>query len=137
MKTLREMMDIIESAQTVAEADETSWTANSAKFGDGYENVPLQKSLHNDLVAKYLPWVKKEIANGSRIDSALNSVEHHLQTKDKLKNYNQVKDIIAAISQEVDGPFHKEPFYKGQDEEQLEETTDEAVAKVESLFKNK
>ena len=86
----------------------------------------------DQLVAKYLPWVKKEIANGGRADSALNSVEHHLQKKEHLGNYNQVKQVIAAISKQVDGPFHKEPFA-----EEVSRLSDEEYNRVAAYVRKK
>lgn len=40
--------------QGVAEADETSWTANSAKFGHGYENFPLDKTIKKMFIQRLL-----------------------------------------------------------------------------------
>lgn len=41
-------------AQGVAEADETSWTANSAKFGDGYDDWPVAPQVVKFFTQKLL-----------------------------------------------------------------------------------
>ena len=79
MKTLREMMDIVEG--TVVETDETSWTANSAKFGAGYEDWPLDPSIKQMFIQRLLKagYSAEEIAKMN--DNEIASLERKLNQK--------------------------------------------------------
>jgi hypothetical protein len=128
MKTLREMMDLIESAQTVAEFalspehDNDDLTDEAYKDGQrlGITNVDgMTLSQAFDLSR----WDTKYIVPFS----------YGWKSGREFKIKHAKNDGVKLVLQKNGSLIRSREV----DEEQLEETTDDAVAKVEQLFRDK
>jgi hypothetical protein len=102
----------------VSESDETSWTANSAKFG---QEEPLRWTVRVAID----PRDDMNKGRGAQVKTLTVSALDKASATKKVRSYFMKNGWAVTNIEFVDS------------EEQLEETTDEAVAKVEQLFKDK
>lgn len=114
MKTLREMIDIVEG--TVAENDETSWTANSAKFRQ-------EENMSWEVQVTLEPKDDINKGRGTQVKTMTVSAMSRDEAKQKLVDYYRkngwaVTDI--KFTSDLD-----------------EEATPEAVEKINKLYQDK
>lgn len=118
MKTLREMMDLIESAQTVAE---------------GVEIVDQDSDLDQEVFTLSV--------DGKTVSFTYWDYENNFQNPDIKDIYQQAQEQLGKkLSPDqikaVAGAVFKS-FKPGVSEEQLEETSDDPIAKIDELFRDK
>jgi hypothetical protein len=138
MKTLREMMDLIESAQTVAGH---SWDMVEKEQQAVIEKI--KKSDHSDIVKKYLIAISDPA--GAVINANMRGYRRkEEQAKEQIRNelaqkYNvdpeEFKKAEDIEWQRADDGTSIYNIYDS--EEQLKETEVDPVRRVEELFRNK
>ena len=138
MKTLREMMDLIESAQTVAGH---SWDMVEKEQQAVIEKI--KKSDHSDIVKKYLIAISDPA--GAVINANMRGYHRkEEQAKEQIRNalaqkYNvDPEEFKKAEDIEWQRADHGTSIYNIYDsEEQLKETEVDPMRRVEELFRNK
>lgn len=153
MKTLREMMDLIESVQTV---DEFAPNSNEEPEKEQPSQVALAVKRLVDRRARVqvqLPGVRGRVAWVDVNPDGTTEIKVQFRNLDKKPTPGNTLSLEldnhddATLNLEMSGPKEytltgsykrKNPMrHLGIDEEQLDETSDDAVAKIDALFRDK
>jgi hypothetical protein len=149
MKTLREMMDLIESAQTVAEMDKSQ--PSQERHGDyplGIKNkdVSMVKPTTRKKVVQDLTKVlDKAFSKEKEVKEAEGEYKVYYMTAEDHKlmgRYASREEAEQRLNQlQTEYPDNKFIIWtnnkQGVAEEQLEETDADPVRRIEELFRNK
>ena len=86
----------------VTEADETSWTANSAKFGHGYENFPLHPSIRKMFIQRLKKAGHSDEKISKMSDDEISKHERNLQLAKRNAKKSKNEEVEGVTEEKKD-----------------------------------